>query len=137
MVADGKPADYHAYTADVESVGEVIRLWTTRNGRWLSPKLLAGESYGTLRAAALAEHLQTRYGLYLNGIALISMVLDLATIRFTEGNEAPLPAVPARRTRRSPTTTAATATGPSPTSSPRRRSTRPATTRGRWPAGTG
>ena len=34
-----------------------------RNGRWLSPKYLCGESYGTLRAAALAAHLQERYGM--------------------------------------------------------------------------
>jgi carboxypeptidase C (cathepsin A) len=88
-VREGKPADFHGFTGDLEAVGEVIRLWTTRNGRWMSPKLLAGESYGTLRAAALAEHLQTRYGLYPNGLVLLSMVLDLATIRFTEGNELP------------------------------------------------
>lgn len=90
-VTDGKPADFHGFTGDLEAVGEVIRLWTTRNGRWMSPKLLAGESYGTLRAAALADHLQTRYGMYLNGIALISTVLDMGTIRFTEGNDAPFP----------------------------------------------
>ena len=36
-----------ASEADIESVGELIRLWTTRNNRWLSPKFLAGESYGT------------------------------------------------------------------------------------------
>lgn len=85
----GKPADYHGFTRDVESVGELIRLWTSRNGRWLSPKYLAGESYGTLRAAALAGHLQERHGLFLNGIMLISSVLDLATIDFTEGNDTP------------------------------------------------
>jgi carboxypeptidase C (cathepsin A) len=90
-VCDGKPGEFHGFTGDLEAVGEVIRLWTTRNGRWMSPKLLAGESYGTLRAAALAEHLQSRYGMYLNGIALISTVLDMGTIRFTEGNEAPYP----------------------------------------------
>lgn len=90
-VQDGSLKDFHGYTGDLESVGEVIRLWTTRNDRWLSPKLLAGESYGTLRAAALAEHLQSRYGMYLNGIALISAVLDMGTIRFTEGNETPYP----------------------------------------------
>ncbi len=88
-VEGGKPKEFHGYTADIESVGEVIRLWTTRNGRWMSPKFLAGESYGTLRAAALAEHLQSRYGMYLNGIMLISMVLDMGTIRFTEGNDLP------------------------------------------------
>ncbi|HKN98247.1 MAG TPA: peptidase S10 [Pseudonocardiaceae bacterium] len=84
-----KPADYHGFTGDLESVGEVIRLWTSRNDRWMSPKFLAGESYGTLRAAGLAGLLQERYGLYLNGIMLISSVLDMGTIDFTEGNDVP------------------------------------------------
>lgn len=88
-VGGEKPADYHGFTPDVESVGEVIRLWTSRNQRWLSPKFVAGESYGTLRAAALAAHLQNRHGLYLNGLLLISSVLDMGTIRFTEGNDLP------------------------------------------------
>ncbi|WP_024875007.1 S10 family peptidase [Saccharomonospora piscinae] len=88
-VAGEKPKEYHGFTPDVEAVGEVIRLWTSRNGRWLSPKFVAGESYGTLRAAALASHLQDRHGLYLNGLLLISSVLDMGTIRFTEGNDLP------------------------------------------------
>lgn len=86
-----KPADYHGYLPDLRSVGELIRLWTSRNGRWMSPKFLAGESYGTLRAAALADHLQQRHGLYPNGLMLISSVLDMGTIRFTEGNDLPYP----------------------------------------------
>jgi carboxypeptidase C (cathepsin A) len=90
-VEGGKPAEFHGFTGDVETVGEVIRLWVTRNERWLSPKYLAGESYGTLRAAALAEHLQDRYGMYVNGLMLISSVLDMGTIRFTEGNDRPYP----------------------------------------------
>ena len=81
-VKGGKPGPYHGYQGDLESVAEVIRLWTSRNGRWMSPKFLAGESYGTLRAAALADHLQTRYGMYLNGVILISSVLDLSSIDF-------------------------------------------------------
>ena len=89
VVEGGKPGEYHGFAKDLESVGEVVRLWTTRNGRWMSPKFLAGESYGTLRAAALAQHLQSRYGMYLNGIALISMVLDMGTIRFNEGDDRP------------------------------------------------
>src|SRR6478672_9044167 len=48
----------------------------------MSPKFVAGESYGTLRAAALVEHLQTRYGMYVNGLILISSVLDLSSIDF-------------------------------------------------------
>ncbi|TDV45470.1 S10 family peptidase [Actinophytocola oryzae] len=84
-----KPGDYHGFKPDIESVGEVIRLWTSRNGRWLSPKFLAGESYGTTRAGGLAHHLQTRYGLYLNGLILISAVLDFGSLDFTKGNDLP------------------------------------------------
>lgn len=86
-VEGGKPADYHGYQPDLESVGELIRIWTTRNNRWMSPKFLAGESYGTTRAAALVEHLQTRHGMYLNGIMLISSVLDFSTIDFDFRND--------------------------------------------------
>ncbi|MER6944427.1 peptidase S10 [Nonomuraea sp. NPDC000554] len=90
--AEGEKAEpYHGFTGDLESVGEIIRLWTTRNGRWMSPKFLAGESYGTVRAAALADHLQTRYGMYLNGLMLISSVLDFGTVVFAEGNDLPYP----------------------------------------------
>jgi carboxypeptidase C (cathepsin A) len=81
--------DFHGFKGDIESVGEIIRLWVSRHQRWLSPKFLAGESYGTLRAAGLAAHLQERHGLYLNGLLLISSVLDLGTLRFTEGNDLP------------------------------------------------
>lgn len=88
-VEGGTPGDFHGYQRDIESVGEIIRLWTTRNGRWLSPKFIAGESYGTIRAAALAEHLQERYGWYPNGLLLISSVLDMGTIRFSAGNDLP------------------------------------------------
>lgn len=84
-----KPADFHSFTGDRDVVGEVIRLWLSRNNRWISPKFLAGESYGTTRAAALAGHLATRHGIALNGIILISAVLDFGTLIFNEGNEAP------------------------------------------------
>jgi carboxypeptidase C (cathepsin A) len=77
-----KTKEYHGFTTDVESVGELIRLWTARNGRWLSPKYLCGESYGTLRAAAVAHHLQERHALYLNGLILVSSVLNIGTLEF-------------------------------------------------------
>ncbi|TCP56347.1 carboxypeptidase C (cathepsin A) [Tamaricihabitans halophyticus] len=88
-VTGEQPKDFHGFTPDIESVGEIIRLWTSRNGRWLSPKFIAGESYGTLRAAALAAHLQDRHGFFLNGLLLISSVLDMGTIVFHEGNDLP------------------------------------------------
>jgi carboxypeptidase C (cathepsin A) len=84
-----KPKDFHGYGGDIESVGEVIRLWTTRNGRWMSPKYLCGESYGTTRASALARYLQERFGMYLNGIMLISAILDFGSTRFSGGNDDP------------------------------------------------
>ena len=77
-----KAREYHGFTRDIESIGELIRLWCTRNGRWMSPKYLCGESYGTLRAAGLAHHLQQRHGMWLNGLILISSVLNLGTLEF-------------------------------------------------------
>ncbi len=77
-----KPEPFHGYQGDVESVGELIRMWTSRHKRWMSPKFVAGESYGTTRGAALAEHLQSRHGMYLNGLILISSVLDFASLDF-------------------------------------------------------
>ncbi|GAB3479413.1 S10 family peptidase [Amycolatopsis cihanbeyliensis] len=88
-VTGEKPKEYHDVAPDIESISEIIRLWVSRNERWLSPKFVAGESYGTLRAAGLAAHLQDRHGLYLNGLLLISSVLDMGTIRFVEGNDLP------------------------------------------------
>ncbi|HEX2318784.1 MAG TPA: peptidase S10 [Streptosporangiaceae bacterium] len=84
-----KSKEFHGFGGDIESVGEVIRLWTTRNGRWMSPKYLCGESYGTTRAAGLARHLQERYGLYLNGLMLISCFLNGGSVMFTPGNDDP------------------------------------------------
>src|SRR5580700_9089645 len=65
---------FHGIEEDVRSVGDFIRLYATRNKRWASPKFIAGESYGTTRAAGLSGYLQQRYGMYLNGIVLISSV---------------------------------------------------------------
>lgn len=81
--------EFHGYREDIASVGDFIRLYTTRAQRWLSPKYIAGESYGTTRAAGLAAYLQDEAGMYLNGIALISAVLDFQTIMFTGGNDLP------------------------------------------------
>jgi carboxypeptidase C (cathepsin A) len=86
---DEKADQFHNFDKDIESVGEFIRLYSTRNGRWTSPKFLIGESYGTTRAAGLSGHLQKRFGLYLNGIMLVSSILDFMTARFTAGNDLP------------------------------------------------
>jgi len=84
-----KPSQFHSVKRDIESVGEFIRVWTTRNKRWTSPKFLVGESYGTTRAAGLAGYLHQRHGMYLNGIMFISPILNFITARFDEGNDLP------------------------------------------------
>jgi len=73
---------------DIESVGEFIRLFLTRYGRWTSPLFLAGESYGTFRSAGLAGYLIEK-GIAFNGLILVSSVLNMQTIRFTWANDLP------------------------------------------------
>ena len=84
-----KPKEWHGFKKDIQSVGDFIRLYTTRTNRWLSPKFLIGESYGTTRAAGLSGYLQERHGMYLNGIMLISAVLDFTTVDFNLNNDLP------------------------------------------------
>jgi len=81
-VEGSKPEPFHGYQGDIESVAELIRIWTSRNKRWMSPKLVAGESYGTTRGAALVEHLQSRHGMFVNGLILISSILDFSGVDF-------------------------------------------------------
>jgi carboxypeptidase C (cathepsin A) len=73
---------------DIESVGEFIRMYLTRYERWTSPLFLAGESYGTTRASALAGYLIQR-GIAFNGIMLISTIMNFSTTRFDSGNDLP------------------------------------------------
>ena len=82
-------AQFHGFDGDLKSVAEFIRLYSVRTERWASPKFLAGESYGTTRAAALSEYLLKNHGIYLNGIVLISSVLNFQTISFAPGNDLP------------------------------------------------
>jgi carboxypeptidase C (cathepsin A) len=88
-VVGEKAGDFHGFKQDLESVGNFIRLYTTRYTRWTSPKFLIGESYGTTRAGGLAGYLQERHGLYLNGIMLVSAVLNFQTVQFDAGNDLP------------------------------------------------
>ncbi len=77
---ESKREEFHGVAEDVASVAEFIRRWTSENARWLSPKFLAGESYGTTRAAALSNHLQQQHGMSISGVLLISAVLSFQTI---------------------------------------------------------
>lgn len=83
--AGEKGSSFHGFTGDIDSIADVVRVWTGRNRRWASPKFVAGESYGTTRAVALAERLQSTDGMYLNGVILISSVLDFGASSFVTG----------------------------------------------------
>lgn len=82
------PKEYWGVTKDAKSVAEFIRMWLSENGRWNSPKFLGGESYGTTRSAAVAKELEGSYNdVALNGIILISTILDFGAQAEVPGNE--------------------------------------------------
>jgi carboxypeptidase C (cathepsin A) len=83
------PNQFHGYTEDLQSVGSFIRYFLSKYERWASPKFLAGESYGTTRAAGLSEFLQTNYRIFFNGIFLISAILNFETSDYYPGNDLP------------------------------------------------
>jgi carboxypeptidase C (cathepsin A) len=75
-------------TSDAESVAQYIRLWLTEHGRWNAPKFVGGESYGTTRSAAVTNALTSGYNdVALNGVILISTILDFGLESGAEGNE--------------------------------------------------
>ena len=88
-VGKAQDKDFWGIDEDVKSLAQFITLYTSRNGRWNSPKFLIGESYGTFRSAALGNYLQQHDGMDFNGIDLISSVLDLGTISFQPGSDMP------------------------------------------------
>ena len=74
---------------DIRSVGEFVRLFTTREQRWASPKYLCGESYGVLRVAGMANYLQSKHGLFSEGLVMLSGLVDFQTILSHRGNDLP------------------------------------------------
>ncbi len=87
MEKEGKPEEFHGVEGDVESLSDFIRRWVTENNRWTSPKYLLGESYGGIRVSGLASQLQSRFGMSLNGVVLLSSVLDFRTLSPSQGND--------------------------------------------------
>ena len=87
-VGKAKDKDFWGIDQDVKSIAQFISTYVSRNDRWNSPKFLIGESYGTFRSAALGNYLQGS-GMDLNGIVLISTVLDMGTISFKLGDDLP------------------------------------------------
>ena len=90
--AEGEdPKQFHGVRQDIEAFSEFIRLYITKFGRWSSPKYLLGESYGTVRSAGVGAHLQSRHGIELNGIVLVSSVIDFSTLRGGAANDMQFP----------------------------------------------
>lgn len=89
--ADGETSEkeFHGLEQDLNSVAAFIKRYITRHHRWSSPLFVAGESYGTTRASALAERLHNSHGISVNGVILVSTVIDFATIRFNVGHDLP------------------------------------------------
>jgi carboxypeptidase C (cathepsin A) len=81
--------NFYGMSEDARSIGEFIQSYVTQEERWLSPKFLAGESYGTVRAVLLADRLHTAYGMDVNALILISPVLNFQTFNFGAGNDLP------------------------------------------------
>jgi len=79
-VAGVNAAQFHGQAGDIRAFGDFINEYLKVNSRWPSPKFLIGESYGTIRSAGLSQELQTRHGIELNGIVLVSALLTYQTI---------------------------------------------------------
>ena len=89
-MGEAKPEEFWGLDGDATIIAEFIKRWLTEHKRWASPRYMAGESYGTTRAVAVAGKLQGGLaGVAFNGLALISVILDFHTARFEKGNTLP------------------------------------------------
>jgi carboxypeptidase C (cathepsin A) len=84
IVAHGKTSDFYGVDEDAHAFAQFIERWTTVNARWESPKFLFGESYGTTRAANVANVLQTD-GMAADGVVLLSSALDYNLLPIGQG----------------------------------------------------
>ncbi len=82
-----KDKDFWGVDQDIKSISNFIKQYITENSRWNSTKYLLGESYGTMRSAGVAYYLQENLGIALNGIILVSTVLDLRQLTFQQGDD--------------------------------------------------
>jgi len=79
-----KEKAFYGIDEDAHAFANFIIEFLSRHGRWNSPKFLFGESYGTTRSAALANILSNEKSMDLNGVVLLSQVLN-----FDDGVDAP------------------------------------------------
>jgi carboxypeptidase C (cathepsin A) len=88
-VGKAKNVDFWGVDQDIKSVSQFIKGYVNDNERWNSPKFLLGESYGTFRSAGVADYLQENMGIAVNGVVLVSNVLDIRTLSFQPGDDLP------------------------------------------------
>ncbi len=89
VAGKGTDRDFYGVDEDANAFAQFISIYLTRNERWNSPKFLMGESYGTFRSAVVGNVLQSRYLVHLNGIVLISSILDLGSTSPRPGDDRP------------------------------------------------
>ena len=83
-IGKAKNKDFWGVDQDIRSISNFIKQYVTDNNRWNSPKFLLGESYGTMRSAGVVDFLQDNLGMAMNGVILVSSVLDLRTLTFQQ-----------------------------------------------------
>ncbi len=82
-----KNADFWGVDQDIKSVSQFIKQYIMDNERWNSPKYLLGESYGTFRSAGVVDYLSANMGIAVNGVVLVSNVLDIRSLSFLPGDD--------------------------------------------------
>ncbi|WP_033293610.1 S10 family serine carboxypeptidase-like protein [Amycolatopsis jejuensis] len=85
---EAAPGDCYSVDGDARYFADLVLAWTTRYGRWDSPKYLLGESYGTVRAPALAHVLLTDAAMPVDGILLVSQAANILDAWDRPGNVA-------------------------------------------------
>jgi len=86
-IGKAKNKDFWGVDQDIKSISGFVKSYITEFDRWNSPKYLLGESYGTMRSAGVVDFLQERLGIAVNGVVLVSVVLDLRQLTFAPGDD--------------------------------------------------
>jgi len=87
VVAGVDNTQFHGQDGDIRAFGEFVAEFLRIYNRYPSPKFLIGESYGTIRSAGLAQELQARHGIELNGVGLLSALLTYQTLQPAPNND--------------------------------------------------
>ena len=85
LIGKDAPKAFWGVDEDAGAFARFIARFLTKHSRWNSPKFIFGESYGTTRSAVLANLLENEQSLDLNGVILLSQVLDFTV--FLDGAE--------------------------------------------------